>query len=110
MDIGSEVGMNFTSQNWLCKNMAHMFIFINKIKSESNVVGHLISGSWGPHFPKGHLKVLSSYTDRIVGYGNAALVFVLTGPCCDGPVHAYAKLGHCSLTLVVPSFCLIGLD
>lgn len=75
MDIGSEVSMNFTPQNRLCKKMAYMFIFINKVKSNSKVVGPLISVNWGLPYPKSHFKVPSSYTDGSGGDGNAAWVF-----------------------------------
>lgn len=82
--------------------MASMFVFINKIKSGSKVVSHLISIHWG------HLQVPSSYLDYNSRDGNAALV--LPRSCCDPPVCAWSKLGHCSLTIAVHIFFFTSMD
>lgn len=75
--------------------MTEMFIFVNKTKSNSKVVGHLISVNRGlPHL-KYHL-----YWVELWGMGMLLWSLVLGGPFCDPPVCVCAKLGDCSLTML----------
>lgn len=86
-----------------------MFIFINKIKSDFKVGEHFISINREFPHPESHLKVLNSYTNWNSRGWECCFGLVLTGPRCDPPVCAYAKLQHCPLNISVHIFFFTGL-